>query len=220
MDALGHDRFAVVGHDTGFAISYALAADHPERVERIALAEIPGPPDVEPARRPLFVPAPINNRLWHIPFNRVETLPEQLIEGREDVYFGYEFAIQGGALPDEVDRLLRRACCRIPTSLRGSLGFYRAFDATLAQNDERASDPLPMPVLAIGGEASYGEHVARGDGSRRRRRAGRDHRRRRPLGRRAGARRAAGRARRRSWPRTATVVGDPGSRRAGGQVVG
>src|SRR3954454_8284152 len=44
MDALGHERFAVVGHDTGFAISYALAADHPQRVERVALAEIPGPP--------------------------------------------------------------------------------------------------------------------------------------------------------------------------------
>lgn len=31
MDALGHRRFAVVGHDTGFAISFALAADHPDR---------------------------------------------------------------------------------------------------------------------------------------------------------------------------------------------
>ena len=29
MDALGHERFAVVGHDTGFAISYALASDSP-----------------------------------------------------------------------------------------------------------------------------------------------------------------------------------------------
>ena len=44
MDALGHERFAVVGHDTGFVISYALAADHPDRVDRVALAEIPGPP--------------------------------------------------------------------------------------------------------------------------------------------------------------------------------
>ena len=44
MDALGHERFAVVGHDTGFAIAYALAADHPDRVERVALAEIPGLP--------------------------------------------------------------------------------------------------------------------------------------------------------------------------------
>ena len=101
MDALGHQRFAVVGHDTGFAISYALAADHPERVDRVALAEIPGPP--EPSHSPpVFVPAPLNNRLWHLSFNRVETLAEQLITGREDVFFGYEFAIQGGTLPADV----------------------------------------------------------------------------------------------------------------------
>jgi pimeloyl-ACP methyl ester carboxylesterase len=46
MDALGHEKFAVVGHDTGFIISYALAADHPDRIERVALAEIPGPPSL------------------------------------------------------------------------------------------------------------------------------------------------------------------------------
>ena len=83
MDALGHERFAVVGHDTGFAISYALAADHPDRVDRVALAEIPGPPGATPPP-PLFVPAPLNDRLWHIPFNRVDKLPEQLVTGRED----------------------------------------------------------------------------------------------------------------------------------------
>jgi len=44
--------------------------------------------------------------------------------------------------------------------LPGSHGFYRAFDATLAQNEQRKSRPLTMPVLAIGGAASYGEHVA------------------------------------------------------------
>ena len=32
MDALGHQRFAVVGTDTGLPIGYALAADHPDRV--------------------------------------------------------------------------------------------------------------------------------------------------------------------------------------------
>ena len=35
MDALGHERFAVVGHDTGFAIGYALAADHPDRPRQL-----------------------------------------------------------------------------------------------------------------------------------------------------------------------------------------
>ena len=157
MSSLGHDRFAVVGHDTGFAIGYALAADHPERVARVALAEIPGPP-AHAASPPVFVPSFVNNKLWHIPFNRVEDLPEQLITGREDIYFGYEFAIQGGTLPAEmIDYYV--GLVSNPDSLRGSLGFYRGLDTTLAQNDERTSQPLTMPVLAIGGSGSYGDHV-------------------------------------------------------------
>jgi pimeloyl-ACP methyl ester carboxylesterase len=157
MDVLGHERFAVVGHDTGFAISYALASDHPDRVDRVALAEIPGPP-ASAASPPVFVPGFVNDKLWHISFNRVQSLPEQLIAGREKAYFGYEFGIQGGRVPDElVDYYV--SLVSNPESLRGSLGFYRAFDATLAQNDERTSRPLTMPVLAIGGAASYGPQV-------------------------------------------------------------
>ncbi len=159
MSTLGHERFAVMGHDTGFAIGYALAADYPDRVERIALVDLPGPP-TSAGSPPAFVPSPINNRLWHIPFNRVEALPEQLIAGREDVYFGYEFAIQGGVLAPELIGYYVDLVRSDPDALRGSLGFYRAFDATLAQNNERASKKLTMPVLAIGGAASYGDHVA------------------------------------------------------------
>jgi pimeloyl-ACP methyl ester carboxylesterase len=158
MDALGHQRFAVAGHDTGFAISYALAADHPERVACAALAEIPGPPGVTPSPA-LFVPSAVNDRLWHIPFNRVEQVPEQLVAGREDIFFGYEFAVQGGKLPAEAIEYYVRLLCD-PEALRGSLGFYRAFDATVQQNGQRKDRHLSMPVLAIGGEVSYGEHVA------------------------------------------------------------
>ena len=157
MDALGHQRFAVAGHDTGFAIGYALAADYPDRVDRVALAEIPGPP-LANAPLSLFLPAPLNNRLWHIPFNRVEKIPEQLVAGREDIFFGYEFAIQGGKLPDDVIEYYVRLVSQ-PDALRGSFGWYRAFDATLAQNETRKTRRLKMPVLAIGGESSYGGHV-------------------------------------------------------------
>ncbi|GAA1759716.1 alpha/beta fold hydrolase [Agromyces humatus] len=158
VDALGFDRFAVVGHDTGFAVSYALGADHPDRVARLALAEIPGAPGTTPPP-PLFVPSQVNDKLWHIPFNRAVGLPEQLIAGREDVYFGYEFAVQGGGVAQEViDYYI--GLVSDPESLTGSLGFYRAFDETVAQNQERAARKLQAPVLAIGGERSYGEHVA------------------------------------------------------------
>ena len=157
MDALGEDRFAIAGHDTGLAISYALLADHPERVERAALLEIPGAPGTTPAP-PFFVPAPVNNKLWHLSFNRVEDLAEKLIEGREDVFYGYEFEVQGGNLPSEVTDYYI-AMLSNPDSLRGGLGFYRAFDATLAQNGERATRKLSTPLLGIGGERSYGDHV-------------------------------------------------------------
>src|SRR5215204_7468101 len=158
MDALGHERFAVVGHDTGHFISYALAADHPDRVERVALLEVPGPPGATPSP-PLFLPEPINNKVWHIPFNRVDEVPEQLIREREDIYFGYEFAIQAGKkLPDDVvDYYVRLVST--PDALRGSFEFYRAWDTTWAQNSERSSRPLTMPVLAVGGAASWGELV-------------------------------------------------------------
>ena len=55
MNRLGHQRFAVVGCDTGMVISYALAADHPDRVVRLAVGEsvLPG----VTSSPPLFVPA-------------------------------------------------------------------------------------------------------------------------------------------------------------------
>ncbi len=161
MDAFAFDRFAVAGHDTGMVISYALAADNPRRVAALIAAEIPGAPGVVPAP-PLFVPQPLNNKLWHIPFNRAGRIAEQLISGHEDVYFGYEFAIQGGpALPQEVvDYYIGNFSD--PVSLAGGLGFYREWDATMAQNKERATQALSIPVLAIGGEQSYGDHVADG----------------------------------------------------------
>ena len=39
MEALGHRRFAMVGFDTGMPIGYALAADHPDRLERLVVGE-------------------------------------------------------------------------------------------------------------------------------------------------------------------------------------
>src|SRR4051812_2310240 len=37
MNALGYQRFALYGTDTGYPIAYALAADHPDRVARLDL---------------------------------------------------------------------------------------------------------------------------------------------------------------------------------------
>jgi pimeloyl-ACP methyl ester carboxylesterase len=47
-----------------------------------------------------------------------------------------------------------------PDALRACFGFYRALDTTIAQDRERAERRLTLPVLAIGGAASFGDHVA------------------------------------------------------------
>jgi len=67
MDALGHQRFAIAGHDTSMWIGYALAADHPDRVDRLAVAEA-AMPGVSPSPR-LFGSTQANGRLWHFAFN-------------------------------------------------------------------------------------------------------------------------------------------------------
>src|ERR1700754_890906 len=69
MDALGHPRFALYGTDTGMPIAYALAADHPDRVERLAASGAPLPP-VSPSP-PLFLPPLLTARLWHLMFNQL-----------------------------------------------------------------------------------------------------------------------------------------------------
>ena len=158
MQALGHEQFAVVAHDTGFAISYALAADHPERVERAALIDIPGSPGAAPSP-PVFVPGPINDRLWHLPFNRLQGINEQLVAGREGVFFRWEFDAAAKPLPDAViDYYV--GILSDPDALHRSFEWYRALDTTIAQDAVRKERRLTVPLLAIGGALSFGEHVA------------------------------------------------------------
>jgi pimeloyl-ACP methyl ester carboxylesterase len=164
MDALGHQRFAVVGHDTGYIISYALAADHRDRVDRLVVAEIPGAPGVADAPG-LFVPEPINNKLWHIPFNRVnDELIVDMVRSNADAYYRYEYAVQGGGatLPDYAIEYYVSLYNRDKDVLRASFGLYRAWDATVTQNEERKKTLLTIPVLGIGGENSWGPAPAAG----------------------------------------------------------
>jgi pimeloyl-ACP methyl ester carboxylesterase len=159
MDALGHERFAVVGVDTGMLIGYALAADHPDRVERVALGEAPLPGITPPF--PLILPDQLKDRLWHIPFNQLAETNEKLVREREDIFFGAEFSASAGTnkLPKEaVDYYVQGLTD--PEALHGSFQLYRAFGVTAAQNEQRKARRLTMPVLAMGGAESSGEGAA------------------------------------------------------------
>ncbi len=167
MTELGHQRFAVVGHDTGYIISYALAADHRDRVDRLVVAEIPGPPGVGDPKdaAPLFLPDSLNNRLWHIPFNRVDDdLIVDMVASNANAYYRYEFTIQGGGatLSDYAIDYYVRLYTRNRGALRATFGLYRAWGVTQTQNMQRQNTKLTIPVLGIGGEKSWGARAASG----------------------------------------------------------
>jgi len=157
MDALGHRRFALYGTDVGMPIAYALAADHPDRVDRLVVSEAPLP-GISPSP-PLFLPPLLNERLWHLAFNQLPKVNEQLVTGREDIFFGAEFDASAGTnkLPAEAVRYYIDTLAADPDHLRGSFEFYRAIPATIAQNEQRKTRRLTLPVLAIGGAESSGE---------------------------------------------------------------
>jgi pimeloyl-ACP methyl ester carboxylesterase len=159
MDALGHQRFAMAGHDTGMWIGYALAADHPGRLDRLAVAETPIP-GLSPSP-PLFGNSHLNAALWHFAFNRLAGVNDQLAQGREDIYFGWQFATKAAKqLPDYAVRHYVDTLAASPEALDASFAIYRALDATIAQNQQRKERRLTLPVLAIGGAHSLGEQVA------------------------------------------------------------
>jgi pimeloyl-ACP methyl ester carboxylesterase len=154
MDALGHEHFAVVGVDTGMLIAYAIAADHPERVTRLAVGEAPLPGITPPF--PLILPDALVDRLYHLPFNQLKETNELLVRGREHIFFPAEFNASAGTnkLAAETIQYYVDGLAASAEALHGSFQMYRAFAATTAQNDERKTRRLTMPVLAIGGAES------------------------------------------------------------------
>src|SRR5579859_4355864 len=159
MDVLGHRRFTVYGTDVGMPIAYALAADHRDRVDRLVVSEAPLP-GMAPSP-PLFLPPQLNERLWHLAFNQLPKVNEQLVTGREEIFFGAEFEASAGTnkLPRDTVRYYIDILAADPDHLRGSFGFYRASPASTAQNEQRKTRRLTLPVLAIGGAESSGAGV-------------------------------------------------------------
>ena len=151
-DVLGISAFYLVGHDWGGPTAYAVAAAHPEAVRRLAVLDVTIPGDGS---------ANISQggRRWHHAFHQTMDLPEALVAGREDIYFGW-FYRNYGARPDalsEADIAEYLRVYRQPGALRAGFSYYRAIPKDIADNAATAAGfKLPMPVLALGGDRSWG----------------------------------------------------------------
>jgi len=155
LDALKIGRVDVVGHDIGNMVAYAFTAQSPERVTRLVLMDAPIPgvgPWDEILKNPL---------LWHFRFGGPDM--ERLVKGRERIYLD-RFWNEFSADPKRFDEASRRHYAKLyarPGAMRAGFAQFHAFDQDAADNRAYlARGPLPMPVLAIGGEKSFGETMA------------------------------------------------------------
>jgi pimeloyl-ACP methyl ester carboxylesterase len=99
--------------------------------------------------------------LWHPAFHMVPDLAEQLVQGRERVYFSYffkQFAHTPDAVPDDDLEAAVEAYSR-PGRLEAGFAHYRAMPESAGQNSELMKMKLTVPVLAVGGEACFGDFV-------------------------------------------------------------
>ena len=152
MADLGHQTFAVAGHDRGARLGYRLALDHPDRVERLAVLDVT--PTLEKAEAMDWTAAKSS---FHWPFlAQPRPLPETLVAGAPDLFLDHlldSWAGDRSALDPEAVAAYREAFRR-ERVIRATCEDYRA-GLSLDVEHDRASRAdgarVDPPVLALWG---------------------------------------------------------------------
>jgi pimeloyl-ACP methyl ester carboxylesterase len=155
LNALKIDRATLVTHDIGNMVGYAFAALHRDRVTRFVLIDAPLPgvgPWEEILKNPL---------LWHFRFGGPDM--ERLVKGRERIYLD-RFWNEFSASPKRFSEAARRHYAKLyarPGAMHAGFAQFAAFDQDAKDNKAfMAAGKLEMPVLALGGEKSFGLTMA------------------------------------------------------------
>jgi pimeloyl-ACP methyl ester carboxylesterase len=150
VTGLGYDTTFVVAHDVGNAVAYAYAAMYPDKVERLVVMDAPIP-GIEPWNEILLNPG-----VWHFNFHGPDA--ERLVAGRERIYFDRIWNDFTGdpSKPDEATRNFFAATYAQPGGMRAGFAQFTAFSQDAKDNKIFEQVKLTMPVLAVGGEKSFG----------------------------------------------------------------
>jgi pimeloyl-ACP methyl ester carboxylesterase len=150
VTALGYDQTFVVAHDIGNMVAYAYAATYPDKVERLVVMDAPIP-GIEPWSEILLNPG-----VWHFNFHGPDA--ERLVAGRERIYFDriWNDFTADPSKPDEATRNFFTATYAQPGGMRAGFAQFTAFSQDAKDNKIFEQVKLTMPVLAVGGEKSFG----------------------------------------------------------------
>jgi pimeloyl-ACP methyl ester carboxylesterase/uncharacterized RmlC-like cupin family protein len=148
--ALGFDRTAVVAHDIGNMVAYAYAAMYPDKVQRLVVMDAPIP-GIDPWSEIVQNPA-----VWHFGFHGPDA--ERLVAGRERIYFDRIWNDFTGdkSKPNDATRNFYAQTYAQPGGMRAGFAQFAAFSQDAKDNQVFEQTKLSMPVLAVGGEKSFG----------------------------------------------------------------
>jgi pimeloyl-ACP methyl ester carboxylesterase len=156
LDKLGVQNVALVTHDIGNMVGYALAALFPARVSRWVVidAPLPGIGHWDDQLK--------NPKVWHFNFRGPDV--ERLVEGRERILLD-RFYNELSATPASIDEQTRNHYAALyarPGAIHDAFsGQFAAFPQDAIDNLAlSAKGKLTLPVLAIGGDHSYGVRLA------------------------------------------------------------
>ena len=145
--ALGHEQFALAGHDRGALVAFRAGLDHPDRVTHLAILDVLPTPEMWDVLRGVDAAVAFHLYLMAQP----PGLPEQLIAGAPDAFFGYFLDAWG-------DRAARATTSAPPTSTPPATRSRRSSPTTAPpptidlehdRADRAAGHTFQMPVAVV-----------------------------------------------------------------------
>ena len=141
-DALGYHCFYLAGHDFGAMVSWNLARHYPERIKRLAIANVPHPQVMDS-----YLRTHPNQMMksWYAFFFQIPGLPEWAVKLNN-----WNFLIS--AMPDdftEEERDRYRKAWNQPGAMTGMINWYRATMRRLGQST--VSPKIQVPTLILWG---------------------------------------------------------------------
>jgi pimeloyl-ACP methyl ester carboxylesterase len=146
--ALGHERFALAGHDRGALVAFRAALDHPETITHLACLDVL--PTVDMWEVMHGVTAAVGFHLYLMA--QPPGLPEQLIGASPDAFFGYFLDIwtrNPEAIPADVRAAYLEASRDAVTSIVADYRASAGIDVEHDQADRTAGNQLQMPVTVL-----------------------------------------------------------------------
>jgi haloacetate dehalogenase len=146
--ALGHERFALVGHDRGALVAFRAGLDHPGIITHLATLDVLPTLDMWEVMHGLSATVGFHLYLMAQP----PGLPETLIAGAPDAFFGHfldGWLADPAAIPDPIRQAYlaasRAAIPSIVADYRASAGI----DVEHDRADREAGNRLRMPVTVL-----------------------------------------------------------------------